>query len=166
MQTVLIGGMPKILCSVPSMVLVPVVRHPWSRLLDSSRNRQYDLLCRLLHLGHFCGCIAILPFLSQFFDFLIILIVTKQQCKKNCVALKDSTSSLKGCTAIEKGSVNMESIVLISLTYSVLVSNLPYTALRSVSSVIIYIFAFQSNKLKSSTFLIVATLSVSDGLLL
>ncbi|GFV89779.1 uncharacterized protein TNCV_827711 [Trichonephila clavipes] len=31
MQTVLIGGVPKICCHVPSMARVPVVRHPWDR---------------------------------------------------------------------------------------------------------------------------------------
>ncbi|GFU63173.1 hypothetical protein TNCV_3465971 [Trichonephila clavipes] len=34
MQTVLIGGVPKILCRVPSMARVPLFHHPWGRVRD------------------------------------------------------------------------------------------------------------------------------------
>ncbi|GFX20480.1 hypothetical protein TNCV_3488371 [Trichonephila clavipes] len=36
MQTVLIGGVPKILCRVPSMTRVPLELHPWSSMMPKT----------------------------------------------------------------------------------------------------------------------------------
>ncbi|GFT85081.1 hypothetical protein TNCV_791171 [Trichonephila clavipes] len=63
MQTVLISGVPKILCRVPSMARVPLVRHPWSIPLSCKEERGAMVTQRLW--SRTCDRHVVSPYASE-----------------------------------------------------------------------------------------------------